>query len=104
MRYTIQFGKTINHEKHYEQAKSLLIMLFGEVQFSEPTYSRDYNAAPDDENASTYLNFTAAFTTLFTPHELRRLLKKLEREMGRKPKREAEGIIDADFDLVKWRL
>ncbi|MCF0202002.1 MAG: hypothetical protein HUK08_01430, partial [Bacteroidaceae bacterium] len=57
MEYTIQFGTNINHEQNYEQAKRLLISLFGDVLFGEPVYSRDYDAAPDDESASIFLNF-----------------------------------------------
>lgn len=98
--YTIRFGTNINHEYNYEQAKRLLIMLFGSVEFSESIYSRDYNAAPDDEDAAIYLNFEAKISTSYSRSNLKAVLKKAERDMGRKPERKAIGIIDADFDIL----
>lgn len=99
--YTIRFGTNINHEYNYEQAKRLLITLFGETtSFSEPKYSRDYNAEPDDDNASVYLNFIAKAESPLSPSDLKKLLKKAEQTMGRTATRKALGIIDADFDII----
>jgi len=100
MEYHIRFGTNINHEYNYEQAKRLLIMLFGDVKFTEPQYSRDYNAAPDDENASVYPNFFATFRSNLSPSGIKEKLKKAERKMGRTSERKAQGVIDADFDIL----
>lgn len=101
MLYQIRFGTNINHEYNYEQAKRLLISLFGEsVTFSGLKYSRDYNAAPDDSNASIYLNFTAQTHSLLSHSLMKEHLKTLERQMGRTPERKSQGIIDADFDII----
>lgn len=100
MEYSIRFGTNINHQYNYEQAKRLLIMLFDGIEFLKPWYSRDYTAAPDDEKAATYLNFYARFTSALSRSEVKDVLKKAERDMGRTPERKAQGIIDADFDIL----
>lgn len=98
--YNIRFGTNINHQYNYEQAKRLLITFFGAVEFTQATYSRDYTAAPDDTSASTYLNFYARISTSLPYPRLKQMLKEAERKMGRTPERKAQGIIDADFDIL----
>lgn len=98
--YNIRFGTNINHQYNYEQAKRLLITFFGEVHFTQASYSRDYTADQNDNNASTYLNFYARINTELPYPRLKLLLKEAEKQMGRTPERKAQGIIDADFDIL----
>lgn len=78
----------------------MLITFFGEVHFTQATYSRDYTADPNDTTASTYLNFYAKISTALPYPRLKLMLKDAERQMGRTPERKAQGIIDADFDIL----
>lgn len=98
--YTIRFGTNINHQYNYEQAKRLLINLFGAADLTQASYSRDYTAEPDDKKAKVYLNFYAVVSTAQPYSKLKQQLKSLEKQMGRTAERKAQGIIDADFDII----
>lgn len=94
----LSLGANNNSEINIAAADDLLRSNFVSIHFSEPVYTEPIG----DIKTGLFLNQVAIAYTSNYPDEINKILKQVERALGRTPESKEQGIIPIDIDLLQW--
>lgn len=94
----ISIGSNINSTENIERCREALAIIFPTVLFSSTSITKPFGK----QYKNNFLNQLALATTANNLEETNKLLKSLEKEMGRKNGDKDKGIVVIDIDIVKW--
>ncbi|NDV78058.1 2-amino-4-hydroxy-6-hydroxymethyldihydropteridine diphosphokinase [Dysgonomonas sp. 511] len=94
----LSIGTNIDREVNLALCHRLLDNVFEEIHYSETSVTTPYGDSYKDD----FLNQLAIGYTSKDKEEITPLLKKLEKQMGRRPADKKRGIVKIDIDLVIW--
>lgn len=94
----IELGSNESSDRKIQDARLVLRECFPDIVFS-----RMLTTEPQDfESSRPFLNQTGRFTTRKTEEEVRRILKSIEKQLGREPDDKAKGRVRIDIDLLMY--
>ena len=96
----IALGSNTESEKNIAKAQELLKLEFHNIQFSHPIYTEPINIP----NPNLFLNMVATLESSLSEDQIKLILKKIEKEMGRSPYKNIKHQIIIDLDLIKWGI
>ena len=91
-------GSNFQSEEKVSAAKVLLEANFSNLRFSDARLTAPLNM----QRKTPFLNQLVVAETDKESTEVRRMLKAMERELGRTEHSKSEGIIPIDIDLLEW--
>lgn len=91
-------GSNDNGEINLLTAKSLIEKEFGEVIYSNTSITTPYGHSYKDD----FLNQLAIFYTNRKQEEVIKILKGIEKQLGRSPEDKLLGLVKIDIDLLCW--
>lgn len=91
-------GSNRNPTANVECAGRLLCDYFTSLRFSAPVYTEPIGVGL----SGLFLNQVVTAYTPDHPEEVNRVLKQIERQMGRTPQDKLRGDIPIDIDLLQW--
>ncbi len=94
----LSLGANSNSEINIAAADDLLRSNFVSIYFSEPVYTEPIG----DIKTGLFLNQVAIAYTSNYPDEINKILKQVERTLGRTPESKVQGSIPIDIDLLQW--
>ena len=95
----LSVGCNHHRSKHISQVTALLRNRYPKSRFSTPEMTQPIDAP---QEMKPFLNMVAVIYTTESREEFSAFLKKTEKEFGRDPDDEEEGIIAMDLDLLEW--
>ena len=94
----IALGSNSESEKNITKAEEFLKLAFSNIRFSDPIYTEPINIP----NPALFLNLVAIFDSPLNDEEIKSILKRIEKEMGRNSSENIKYQIIIDIDLIKW--
>tara|TARA_B100001113_G_scaffold19991_1_gene14823 strand:- start:1677 stop:2120 length:444 start_codon:yes stop_codon:yes gene_type:complete len=92
----ISIGSNIDASKNMEIVRDHLKV------FKDISYSSIYNTPAEGFDGEDFLNCVCKFHSTENPHELRRILKNIEKVMGRKVSQKGMSNRVIDLDLILY--
>ena len=77
-------------------AREMLQTIFSDIRFSSILETK----AIGSDFHSPFLNQVAIFHSQLSAYDIRKKLKKIERQAGRQPRDKSQGIVKLDIDLI----
>lgn len=94
----IELGSNESSDRKIQDARLVLRECFPDIAFSRMLTTEPL----DFESSRPFLNQTGRFTTRKTEEEVRRILKSIERQLGREPEDKTKGRVRIDIDLLMY--
>lgn len=94
----LSLGSNQDSERNIRCAARLLDEYFERITYSEPVYTDPVGTGLP----GPFLNQVAMACTGDTPEEITKVLKQIERRLGRTPESKISGHIPIDIDLLQW--
>lgn len=94
----ISIGSNKNSESNIEYCRKALSKLFDFIIFSSTSVTKPFGV----QYKNDFLNQLALARTGRALTEIKSMVKRIEKEMGRTIEDEEQGLVEIDIDIVKW--
>lgn len=94
----ISIGSNEDKEANLVLCRKLLHDYFTDITFSDTSITSPYGANYQND----FLNQLAIVNTEKQQEEVSKILKTLEKKMGRTPSDKKNGVVKIDIDLIIW--